>query len=656
MIQNADKLEFISKPSPTARVNTPYLYTAKAISRDSMAVIRYSGHYTNMMSMTPALRPFPIDSVTGVVNWTPTAKGWYAIVLLAVSNKGGHDRQEFTVLVSSGSGNIQGRVTDTLNTGIPNIIVRAFKTDISPMTEIEDHDGGFFTYSARTDSNGYYTIRSVQPGSYKLRAIAPTPDYASQWYDGQTDVALANVVTVADSAATTVDFVLRAKIKKVAVSGSVTDTLGAALHLPSRVFFVRAGFLLNSNTSLDDFRESLDDDHESDFKMDGGSRNVFSTKVDTLGDYSLRIPTGSYIAFARATGYVTTFFQNQTDFTSADIIVLQADSANINFRMTALPPIVLGSISGTVSDSSKGTGVRARVIAFRDHWRDRDDYRVARTYTTDTDSTGAYTLSQLVPGKYIVFAAPVGYYAPAYYTTDTSSTRWKRATVLAVNGNTFGGINIYVGALPASLQGYTGIKGSVNASDRSVVAGAFIYAMAGGQVSGYGMTGGDGSYSINGLAPGTYSVSIDRPGFDEVSSQIATVSYSNTSSSSGLVSSSVPVIQTINFSVSGTATGVTPSSGIVVSYRLGQNYPNPFNPSTTISYQVPEDGLNVKIEIYNIMGQLVHTLVDAPHRAGEYKVVWDGRNDYAQYVSSGIYLFRMASSNFVSVRKMLYVK
>ncbi len=91
-------------------------------------------------------------------------------------------------------------------------------------------------------------------------------------------------------------------------------------------------------------------------------------------------------------------------------------------------------------------------------------------------------------------------------------------------------------------------------------------------------------------------------------------------------------------------------------FTLNQNYPNPFNPSTTISYQVPEDGQNVRIDIYNIAGQLVRTLVDAPHNAGEYKVVWNGTNGLGQQVSSGVYLFRMASGNFVNVRKMSLVK
>jgi hypothetical protein len=97
-------------------------------------------------------------------------------------------------------------------------------------------------------------------------------------------------------------------------------------------------------------------------------------------------------------------------------------------------------------------------------------------------------------------------------------------------------------------------------------------------------------------------------------------------------------------------------TGKPTSFGLDQNYPNPFNPSTTISYQVPDDGLQVKIVVYNMTGQLVRTLVDANQRAGEYKVVWDGRSDNGQQVSTGLYFFRMRANNFVSVKKMLLVK
>jgi parallel beta-helix repeat protein len=105
-----------------------------------------------------------------------------------------------------------------------------------------------------------------------------------------------------------------------------------------------------------------------------------------------------------------------------------------------------------------------------------------------------------------------------------------------------------------------------------------------------------------------------------------------------------------------TADGVVNIKGKPTSFGLDQNYPNPFNPSTTISYQVPDDGQHVNIAIYNITGQLIRTLVDANQQAGEYKAVWDGRNNYGQQVSTGLYFFRMRANNFVSVKKMLFVK
>jgi parallel beta-helix repeat protein len=105
-----------------------------------------------------------------------------------------------------------------------------------------------------------------------------------------------------------------------------------------------------------------------------------------------------------------------------------------------------------------------------------------------------------------------------------------------------------------------------------------------------------------------------------------------------------------------TTDGVVNIKGKPTAYGLNQNYPNPFNPSTTISYQVPNDGQHVKIVIYSITGQVVRTLVDGDQRAGEYSIVWDGRSENGQPVSTGMYLFRMMANNFVSVKKMLLVK
>ena len=96
--------------------------------------------------------------------------------------------------------------------------------------------------------------------------------------------------------------------------------------------------------------------------------------------------------------------------------------------------------------------------------------------------------------------------------------------------------------------------------------------------------------------------------------------------------------------------------GKPVTYQLHQNYPNPFNPSTVISYEVPNDGEHVRLEIYSLNGQLVRVLLDKEEAAGEYRITWDGRSDSGSRVSSGMYFYRIKAGSFVSVKKMIMVK
>ena len=85
-------------------------------------------------------------------------------------------------------------------------------------------------------------------------------------------------------------------------------------------------------------------------------------------------------------------------------------------------------------------------------------------------------------------------------------------------------------------------------------------------------------------------------------------------------------------------------------FGLDQNYPNPFNPSTEISFSLPK-ATNVKLEIFNLLGQKVVTLVDGAKEAGIYSVTWNGSN-----VSSGVYFYRLTTPEFVMSKKMLLMK
>jgi hypothetical protein len=90
-------------------------------------------------------------------------------------------------------------------------------------------------------------------------------------------------------------------------------------------------------------------------------------------------------------------------------------------------------------------------------------------------------------------------------------------------------------------------------------------------------------------------------------------------------------------------------------FALFQNYPNPFNPGTNIEFLLPKSG-QVKIEIFNILGQKVRTLVDQHLKAGHKVVVWDGRDDWGKEVSSGIYFYQIKALEFSQTKKMVLLR
>lgn len=98
-------------------------------------------------------------------------------------------------------------------------------------------------------------------------------------------------------------------------------------------------------------------------------------------------------------------------------------------------------------------------------------------------------------------------------------------------------------------------------------------------------------------------------------------------------------------------TGVEITESSVSSlFRLSQNFPNPFNPSTTIEFSIPKSS-DVKIMIYNILGNLVHTLVDQRLSAGTYRTQWN-----ASGLASGVYLYRIQAGAFIETKRLILIK
>lgn len=92
-----------------------------------------------------------------------------------------------------------------------------------------------------------------------------------------------------------------------------------------------------------------------------------------------------------------------------------------------------------------------------------------------------------------------------------------------------------------------------------------------------------------------------------------------------------------------------------VSFVLEQNYPNPFNPETRIQYQLAENSI-VQISVFNILGQKVRTLVNSVQPAGVHQVVWNGRDEAGQMVTSGMYIYKMQAGARTDFRRMVLLK
>ena len=146
----------------------------------------------------------------------------------------------------------------------------------------------------------------------------------------------------------------------------------------------------------------------------------------------------------------------------------------------------------------------------------------------------------------------------------------------------------------------------------------------------------DGEYFIE-LSAGTYDVTATLAGYgSETIEDVVVVEGSATTG--------------IDFTL------FTGSGEIIIpATRLDNNYPNPFNPITNIDFSIKETG-NVIIEVYNLKGQLVNTLINEIKEMGDHTAIWNGTDNAGKPVSSGVYFYKMKTDNYTATKKMILMK
>jgi hypothetical protein len=135
-------------------------------------------------------------------------------------------------------------------------------------------------------------------------------------------------------------------------------------------------------------------------------------------------------------------------------------------------------------------------------------------------------------------------------------------------------------------------------------------------------------------------------------SDILTLSYSG--------DGEIELVKTIAVAKGGGRLDVTITKGasettLPRDFSLEQNHPNPFNPTTEISFSLPVTS-QVRLDVFNIMGQKVTTLVDGSLPAGKHSVIWDGKSSAGETAASGVYFYKIEAADFTDVKKMLLMK
>jgi hypothetical protein len=531
------------------------------------------------------------------------------------------------------TGIIKGKVLDD-STGVPirGILIRFYKKSLSTRSALP---------TATTDSLGFYTA-TLDTGAYLVRAEGSIVSsvktiYLPEWYDNVTDVTLATLVAVTQGSTFTADFGLGKPVPPsyAYIEGTVTDTLGAPLR-NATVVVTRSFQELSTVTATSSLVAASTFTGE-DIDGIGYCRGVAWTgRTDSMGNYKARVLAGhDYVAMAEKWGYLPEYYSNQSDPLLATIINVTADVKNINFSL-APNPVFHNSISGIVHDSA-GVGVPSIVVLLPV----RPLAAPGKIRFGHTDSTGAYTIGDVIAGTYIVMAVPYADYAPAFYKAGAYGViRWQLADQVVIKGDTAG---IDIGVVPINSTGFVRLHGRILAAGVPLSGVRVTASSASGALLGYGLTNASGNYAIEALPAGAITLTADRQEY-ATGQQGVTIP----------VTSYDVMASDLTLSASGT-TEVSSAEATPQTYVLAQNYPNPFNPSTIVSYQLPV-AANVQLVVFDILGREVAELVNGKMTAGSHESTWNAKN-----IASGMYFYRLTVKDgdktlFSSTRKMLLVR
>lgn len=494
------------------------------------------------------------------------------------------------------------------------------------------YDRHEFTYDTRTDAAGYYNVAPVETGQYYIYVKAD--NCRSRWYGGSDNFTSAMSVMVFEDVTIRADVdLVRSSVPEALILGTVKDTLGKPIQNATMIFVEAQRFM---SVAVDNYDG-----------LNSGESQVYYTRTmstDADGHYRVNLPTGkSYFVICKADGerhFAQTYYPGtlnpldatginlMSDFTNADIVLLPTSTTH-------------NKIVGRVVDATTGAGVQARMMVAR-HTGGHTQFRFS---TVNTDLYGNYGVGDVDSGTYVIQAIPYGSYNPGYFSSIPLEgvLYWDTADSVHIDG-VVSGVNLQV--FPAAADGLGAISGYVTSSDSSPLSGTVVYALSAltDVIVGYAVTDSTGYYSINGLKSDTYTITADKIGYIVADRRIVALNYVGNL-----------FVRNVNLSLKPKPLVSVSPEPLPNTYALEQNYPNPFNPTTTIEYQIAGDAF-VTLNVYDILGRGISTLVNDHQTAGRYRVTFDARR-----LATGMYFYKLQATNakarvFSDIKRMVLMK
>lgn len=555
------------------------------------------------------------------------------------------------------------------------------KNDMTPYNgsgywlTLYDDEGYYQTQAFFYSSN--YIFSEIPAGTYKL-AISPSDQgYLFEWYEDVRTFEEATTFNVSDMDTTSdINFILDpggGLSGRLFLDNLLSDyTEGGYLYL----YNPGSGYNVNS------------------FYIPPDAEGLFTVSGIIPGDYALLFSP----YYSASNDYPPVWYENVGTLGQATSVAVSADDTTNNITFVLKRG---GQIQGFIYLPGEDM-VPASMDSLQVSIIPYDPLGYVVNYQSYNTFAGGYRTGLLYPGMYKLQALAEGSTLSSWYYDTGSQFDDPGSQTIEVMSDSVHEVPIVLNVADGSISGIVYKQDGVTPTDRQ----GWVYAYdATGHMVQSTIIGVDpetdqlldtGHYRITGLKSGTYYLmlafgSFIRNGRDRVNNSepetpsIEVSRKSNIELNGGFTEIWYPDVvvedegimqlyfqqipeeamsvdvtepgetEGINFNDLTNSLADDENSLLPQRFELSSIYPNPFNPSTTITFNVPYRD-RVKIEIFDILGRSVATLLDEIQSPGSYRVEWNGKNRFEQAVSSGIYIARLQAAGTLSSKKMVMLK